>query len=141
MFTRASTRHLSLHNNGRGNNQQRPALWNLQSAARFAQCVPVSVAKQEVQHTVDERTLSCLPLSIGEDIWSLSCLFTSTSTTATTSALPSIFLPPWAGGESLRGPLDVTYARHPPVDPASCLGALQLAPCDAGGIPAACKDD
>ena len=39
------------------------------------------------------------------------CVTTGTSTTATASALPSIYKPPWAGGESRRA------APHPPVAP------------------------
>ena len=43
-----------------------------------------------------------LPLLIGKDCWNLQCTVTGTSTTTHTSALLSIYIPPWAGGEYIR---------------------------------------
>ena len=59
------------------------------------------------------------------------------SGTSTRINLPSIDVPPWAGGEPLRGaPLDVTGARHPPVDRSV---AVKLAPTYASFIMAVCQ--
>ena len=62
-----------------------------------------------------------------------------TETFTTASALPSVCLPPWAGGEALRGvPLSVTSACLPPeAPPLSC----NLAPNEAKCAHAACQDD
>ena len=48
-------------------------------------------------------------------------MFTGTSTV---TPLPSIWIPPWAGGGLLRGaPHDVAGAWHPPVNRPHCGGA------------------
>ena len=81
-------------------------------------------------------TLRQHPLSFGKDCWSSSCMITRTSTT---SSLPSICIPPCAGGESLWAvPLGVVRAHHPPVDPNP---PGNLAPFGATCVPAARRDD
>ena len=101
-FSTDETMHLSLATTGVSTASPRTALWNLRAFEQFALCVLVSVASQECP-TLCRRTESeVLPLQIGEDWWSSSCMFTGTSTGTDTSALPSICIPPWAGGVSHR---------------------------------------
>ena len=63
--------------------------------------------------------------------------------TAPAQALPSIYVPPWAGGEPNRvSPLGVVRTRMPPMDlPHRALAPYSLAPRGASCITANCQDE
>ena len=69
-------------------------------------CVPVSEHNGNIHHSCGGTEERHHPLS-NEDCWNLSCMIAETSTPST---VPSICIPPWAGGVT---PPSVVHTHHP----------------------------